>query len=314
MAAGRYDQRVQDLLGDAAEAAQRHDWVAVRALAGAALALAPDQPDAVRLLADADQHAPAAGERRQLTVMFCDVVGSTTLSEQQDPELVGEVLRSYQVTCDRVVRRYGGRIARFIGDGILAYFGHPVAHEADARRGVKAGLELLEALRPVSQEIGDRYGIDLRVRVAVHTGLIVRAAMGSAATPDRDAIVGDTPNIAARLQDHAAPGTLVISDDTYELVRGWFLVAPLGELHLKGIGRPLPAYQVVDEATDDGLVYAQADLSPFVCVPRSRGCWSSSPRGTRSRSRGRAPASWRWIGWPPRTSAIWPVGSPRDAG
>ena len=109
------------------------------------------------------------------------------------PELVREVLRSYQVTCDRVVRRYEGRIARYIGDGVLAYFGHPVAHEDDARRGVKAGLDLLEALRPVDEEVRERYDIDLRIRVAVHTGLVVRADMGSAATPDRDAIVGETP-------------------------------------------------------------------------------------------------------------------------
>lgn len=264
MSAGRYDDRIVDLLRDAHAAAEAEDWPAVRALAGAALALEPGHPEAQRLLESADGRAPQAGERRQLTVMFCDVVGSTTLTEQQDPELVGEVLRSYQVTCDRVVRRYEGRIARYIGDGVLAYFGHPVPHEDDARRGVKAGLDLLEALRPVSDEVSTRYGIDLRVRVAVHTGVVVRADMGSAATPDRDAIVGDTPNIAARLQDHAAPGTLVISHDTYELVRGWFLVAPLGEQALKGIAKPLRAYQVVDEAPDDGRVHAQADLSPFV--------------------------------------------------
>ncbi len=100
--------------------------------------------------------------------------------------------------------------------------------------------------------------------MAVHTGLVVRADMGTVATPDRDAIVGDAPNIAARLQDHATPGTLVISHDTYELVRSWFLVAPLGPVVLKGIDEPLRAYQVVDEGNEDDRVQAQADLSPFV--------------------------------------------------
>ncbi len=102
------------------------------------------------------------------------------------------------------------------------------------------------------------------MRVAVHTGLVVVADMGSVATPDRDAIVGDTPNVAARLQDHAAPGTLVISHDTYELVRPWFLVAPLGDLELRGVRAPVRAYTVVDEAPEDSGVLAQADLSPFV--------------------------------------------------
>ena len=126
MVSGRYQQRVQDLLADAAECAAREDWDAVRDLARAALALAPDDAEAQELLEAADEAAPASGERRQLTVMFCDVVGSTALSQQRDPELVREVLRSYQVTCDRVVRRYEGRIARYVGDGVLAYFGHPV--------------------------------------------------------------------------------------------------------------------------------------------------------------------------------------------
>lgn len=255
---------MRDLLADAEEAAARGDWSAVRDLAGAALALDPEAAAAQELLERADQANPSEGERRQLTVMFCDVVGSTTLSQERDPELVREVLRTYQATCDQAVRRYEGRISRYIGDGILAFFGHPVAHEDDARRAVKAGLDLLEALRPVTEEVRQRYGIDLAVRVAVHTGLVVRAEMGSSATPDRDAIVGETPNLAARLQDHARPGTLVISQDTYELVRGWFLVAPLGRLELRGLAQPVPAYEVVEETAMESRVQAQADLSPFV--------------------------------------------------
>jgi class 3 adenylate cyclase len=261
---GRFDDRVQDLLADGRASAAAGDWDGARDLARAALALSPDSEEARALLAEAEAAAPGTGERRQLTVMFCDVVGSTSLSREHDPELVREVLRSYQATCDEAVRRYEGRIARYIGDGILAYFGHPVAHEDDARRAVKAGLDLLEALRPVTDEVRHRYGIELAVRVAVHTGLVVLADMGSVATPDRDAIIGDTPNLAARLQDHAPPGTIAISQDTYELVRGWFLVAPLGPLAVKGFSEPVTAYQVVEETASESRVQAQADLSPFV--------------------------------------------------
>ena len=261
---GRFDDRVRDLLDDAHGAAERGDWAAVRDLATAALALSPGNPEAEELCEAAEQGAPQSGERRQLTVMFCDVVGSTTLSHERDPELVHEVLRSYQATCDAVVRRYEGRIARYVGDGVLAYFGHPRAHEDDARRGVKAGLDLLDGLQPVVDEVRERYDLDLRIRVAVHTGLVVLADMGTATTPDRDAIVGEAPNLAARLQDHAAPGTLIISQETYELVRSWFLVSPLGELHLKGFGDAVRAYRVVEEAGDDDPVRARIDLSPFV--------------------------------------------------
>ena len=178
---------------------------------------------------------PTAGERRQLTVMFCDVVGSTALSQEHDPELVREVLRSYQVTCDRVVRRYEGRIARYIGDGVLAYFGHPVAHEDDARRGVKAGP------RPArGAAAGHRRGARaLRRRPADPRGRAHRAwSCGPtwARRPPRTA----TPSSARPRTSPPAsrttpsPGTLLISHDTYELVRGWFLVAPLGPVDAQG--------------------------------------------------------------------------------
>jgi class 3 adenylate cyclase len=264
MSGERIQERVRDLLADAEASRVEADWAGMRGFAQAALALAPDSAEARRLLDEAGLATPSEGERRQLTVMFCDVVGSTAITHERDPELVREVLRTYQATSDDAVRRYDGRIARFIGDGILAYFGHPVAHEDDARRAVKAGLDLLEALRPVTEEVRQRYDVELAVRVAVHTGVVVLADMGSASTPDRDAIVGETPNVAARLQDQAAPGTLLVSRETYELVRGWFLVAPLGELALRGLTEPVGAYQVVAETEIESRVQAQADLSPFV--------------------------------------------------
>ncbi len=264
MTSGRYHERVRDLLADAEAQATRSDWDAVRDLAGAALALAPDSVEAQRLLAEADTASPSFGERRQITVMFCDVVGSTALSHHRDPEIVREVLRSYQAACDAVVRRYEGHIATYVGDGVLAYFGHPVAHEDDARRAVRAGLDLMVAIRPVVDEARERYAIDLSIRAAVHTGLVVRADMGSPTAPDRDAIVGETPNLAARLQDRAAPGTLVISGATYDLVRGWFLVVPRGSTELKGLDYPVDVYEVVEETNTSSRIEVQADLSPFV--------------------------------------------------
>jgi class 3 adenylate cyclase len=264
MSDSRYQARVQDLIGDAEEHAARGDWDAVRDLARAALSLAPGSVEAQRLLGDAETAAPAPGERRQLTVMFCDVVGSTILGQQRDPEIVREVLRRYQGVCDAVVRQYGGHIATFVGDGVLAYFGHPTPHEDDPHRAVRAGLDILQALEPVTAAAREQYDLDLSVRAAVHTGLVVRAEMGSPSSPDRDAIVGDTPNLAARLQDHAEPGTLLVSQATYELVRGWFLVAPRGELHLKGYDHAVSAYRVLDEAPTASRIEVQGALSPFV--------------------------------------------------
>jgi class 3 adenylate cyclase len=261
---GRYDDRIRDLIVDAEACATAGDWDGVRDLAGAVLALSPDNAAARALLDRASAQTTIDGERRQLTVMFCDVVGSTTLSREHDAEVVREVLRTYQSTCDQAVRRYEGRISRYVGDGVLAYFGHPVAHEDDARRAVKAGLDLLEALRPVTEEVRARYEVELAIRVAVHTGVVVLGDMGTEITPDRDAIVGDTPNLASRLQDHAAPGTLVISQQTYDLVRGWFLVTPLGALDLRGFDEPVAAFTVVAETAMESRVQAQADLSPFV--------------------------------------------------
>ena len=156
---------------------------------------------------------------------------------QRDPEIVREVLRRYQGACDTVIRQYGGHIAAYVGDGVLVYFGHPVAHEDDPHRAVRAGLDILQALEPVIAEARERYDLDLSIRAAVHTGLVVRAEMGSPSSPDRDAIVGDTPNLAARLQDHAQAGTLLVSQATYQLVRGWFLVAPRGRAGPQGLRR-----------------------------------------------------------------------------
>ncbi|HEX6227954.1 MAG TPA: adenylate/guanylate cyclase domain-containing protein [Solirubrobacterales bacterium] len=259
----RFEGRVGDLLDDAHEAAGQHDWPAVRALAESVLALDPGNETAKRLLEDSRSAVAEEGEWRQLTVMFCDVVGSTTLAAEHDAEVIREVLRAFQTTTNAVVRRYEGHVAKYIGDGLLAYFGYPTPHEDDARRAVQAGLDLLAALRDLAADARQRHGLDLAVRTAIHTGMVVRADMGPPGSPERDAVVGEAPNVAARLQDSARPGTLVISGDTQRLVSEHFVLQPLGSLELRGVSHPVDAFEVIAEA-GAGPLDVQRELSPFV--------------------------------------------------
>jgi class 3 adenylate cyclase len=168
-------------------------------------------------------------ERRQLSVMFCDLVGSTALSARLDPEDMRAVLSAYQEACAEVVRRWGGHVAKFMGDGVLAYFGWPRAHEDDAERAVRSGLELVEAIGRRSAD-----GTRLAVRVGVATGQVVVGDLVGEGAAQKEAVVGETPNLAARLQGLAAPGSVVISQATRRLVGGLFELADLGPQRLKG--------------------------------------------------------------------------------
>ncbi len=174
-------------------------------------------------------------ERRQLTVLFSDLVGSTALSERLDPEDFREILREYQAACSSVVRLYDGYLAKYLGDGILAYFGYPVAHEDDARRAVQSGLGITEAIEGISKKFQREAGIAVNVRVGIHTGLVVVGDMDQAEALESKAIVGQTPNLAARIQSAAEANTVVVSGDTYRLIRGYFQQADLGAHDLKGI-------------------------------------------------------------------------------
>ena len=183
-------------------------------------------------------------ERRQLTVLFCDLVDSTTLARQLDPEDYREVVRAYQATCADVIQRFDGYIAQYLGDGLLVYFGYPQAHEDDAQRAVRAGLEMLDALaqlqaRPVADQ-----GIRLAVRLGIHTGLVVVGAMGTGGRQEALAL-GDTPNVAARLQGLAASDTVVVSDATWRLVQGYCAGYDLGLQTLKGVETPIRVYRVL---------------------------------------------------------------------
>jgi class 3 adenylate cyclase len=188
---------------------------------------------------------PAEAERRQLTVMFCDLVDSTALSAQLDSEELREVVRLYQETCTAVIQRYAGHVAQHLGDGLLVYFGYPAAHEDDAQRAVRAGIEIIDALRasPLQHR---QLPIPIQVRIGIHTGLVVIGEIGSSAKREMLAL-GETPNIAARIQGIAKPDEVVISAATYRLVQGLFECQGLGSQTLKGISTPLLLYRVLAE-------------------------------------------------------------------
>src|SRR5215470_17120341 len=196
--------------------------------------------------------APAAGappeaDRRQLTVLFCDLVDSTVLATQRDPEELREVVRAYQDTCARVIARYEGHSAQYLGDGLLVYFGYPLAHEDDAQRAVRAGLGMIEAMGQRNTRLERERGVHLAVRLGIHTGLVVVGEVGGGTRQEQLAL-GETPNLAARLQGIAAPNTLVISATTFQLLGGFFTCQPLGTPPLKGLAQPLAVYRVLYES------------------------------------------------------------------
>jgi len=190
---------------------------------------------------------PREAERRQLTVMFCDLVDSTKLSSQLDPEDYREVVRAYQATCTEVIHRYDGYIAQYLGDGLLVYFGYPQSHEDEAQRAVYTGLGIVEAIGNLNTRLEQDKSIRLALRIGIHTGLVVVGDIGEGSRQEQLAL-GETPNVAARIQGLADPDTVVISDATYRLVQGYFEFQELGEQHLRGVSQPLPVYQVLQES------------------------------------------------------------------
>ena len=204
-------------------------------------------------------------QRRQLTVLFCDLVDSTSLARQLDPEDYREIIRAYQTACADVTQRFDGYIAQYLGDGLLVYFGYPQAHEDDAQRAVRAGLGICDAIALLQAGLMADKGIRLAVRLGIHTGLVVVGTMGSRGRQEALAL-GDTPNIAARLQSLAAPGTVVISDATWRLVQGYFACDDLGSQPLKGVETAVQAYRVLgtSEARSRLDVVSSRGLTPLV--------------------------------------------------
>ena len=215
-------------------------------------------------LSPSSPHSPDA-ERRQLTVLFCDLVDSTVLASQLDPEEWREVVRAYQETCARVIARFEGHIAQYLGDGLLVYFGYPRAHEDDAQRAVRAGLGMLEAMGQLNTRLGQERGVQLAMRLGIHTGLVVVGEVGGETRQEQLAL-GETPNLAARLQGLAAPNSLVISATTFQLLGGFFACQALGPHLLKGFAQTIEIYQVRYESTARSRLEAAggASLTPLV--------------------------------------------------
>jgi class 3 adenylate cyclase/predicted ATPase len=188
-----------------------------------------------------DQVVPIA-ERRQLTVMFCDLVGSTALSARLDPEDLREVIGAYHAAVAEVIGGFDGFVAKYMGDGVLAYFGYPQAHEDDAERAVRAGLAVVGAVRRLQTPM------QLQMRVGLATGLAVVGDLIGSGAAQEQAVVGETPNLAARLQALAEPDTVVIADTTRRLVGSLFEYQSLGEVELKGLPTPVPAFRVHGES------------------------------------------------------------------
>jgi class 3 adenylate cyclase len=197
--------------------------------------------------------------------MFCDLVDSTVLSGQLDPEDLREVVRAYQETCAKVIARFEGHIAQYLGDGLLVYFGYPLAHEDDAQRAVRAGLGMVEALGQLNTRLMQERGVHLAVRLGIHTGLVVVGEVGGGTRQEQLAL-GETPNLAARLQGIAAANTLVISATTFQLLGGFFACQPLGTPLLKGLAQPLAVYRVLYESMARSRLEAagSAGLTPLV--------------------------------------------------
>jgi class 3 adenylate cyclase len=216
----------------------------------------PPQPDAQteQVLPSVSSRrgwSPAEAERRQLTVMFCDLVGSTPLAERLDPEEQRTIILAYQEAAARVIRHFDGYLARYVGDGLLVYFGYPVAHDNDAQRAVQASLGIVTALESLNAQLQQTVPVvqelPLQVRIGIHTGLVVAGDMGGGEFRDPKVIVGETPNLAARLQGIAEPNTVVISTITARLIHGLFTSQALGPQALKGVSVPLEAYHVLAE-------------------------------------------------------------------
>src|SRR4029077_14484138 len=213
-----------------------------RRLLDAIAALGTKASAAAGTAASRDAPAPADAERRQLTVMFCDLVGSTALSTRFDPEDLRELIGDYHRAVADTVGRFDGFVAKYMGDGVLIYFGYPQAHEDDAERAVRAGLAVIEAVGRLPARK------DLSVRLGIATGLaLVGDLIGEGAAQVR-VVVGETPNPAARLQGLAAPNTLVIGEATRRQIGGLFEVEDLGPRALAGFAEPQPAWRVLGES------------------------------------------------------------------
>ena len=227
---------------------------------------------AIEALSLEDSHSIAVvthsgeAERRQLTVMFCDLAGSTEMSQVLDPEDLRDLNRAYQDACQQAIERYDGYVARYMGDGVLAYFGYPQAHEDDAERAVMSGLDVVEAMNKLNAGIGREKDIQVAVRVGIATGPTVVGDLIGEGASQESAAVGETPNLAARLQGIAEPNSVVVAPDTHRLTTGYFDYRGLGPRTLKGMALPIETWQALGKGTAETRFEAMHGqrLSPLV--------------------------------------------------
>jgi class 3 adenylate cyclase len=215
---------------------------------GAASSIPSSRADPTPPVAPGPASTAHEAERRQLTVMFVDLVGSTALSRRLDPEDMRALLRAYQDAVAGAVARYDGHVAKYMGDGVLAYFGWPKAHEDDAERAVRAGLAVAAGVPGAATAAGG----PLAARIGIATGpVVVGDLVGSGEARER-AVIGETPNLAARLQGLAEPGAVVVAESTRHLLGGLFALHDLGATRLKGFAEPVHAFTVAGEGIAEG--------------------------------------------------------------
>ncbi|KRR02645.1 hypothetical protein CP49_17240 [Bradyrhizobium valentinum] len=207
-------------------------------------------------------------ERRQVTVLFCDVVDSTGLSERCDIEDLREILLEFQAISSQCINASGGVVVNYVGDGIRAEFGYPLASENEAESAVRAGLLLLRGIQGLSERSKAMIQEPLRVRIGLHTGVAVIGKAGPGHVHDATEIVGDTPNIAFRLQEIGEPNSLVISGETKRLLRGKFSLRPLGMHALKGLSRKIDVFLVLGEALEDNMAHRARHRNALPLVNR----------------------------------------------
>lgn len=240
---------LRPLLEAATVACDRGDWSSALVIAEAAAALDREDPGVVAVLARASAGVSTGG-RRRLTVMFCDLAGSTEIASALDPEDTRELLQAYYQACGEIVSQHGGHIAHLVGDGVLIYFGYPQAHEDDGLRAIVSALAIAHAVSQLRPPSADTKW-ELKVRIGIHTGLAVISDLGCGDWARPGDVVGETPNLAARVQAAAPSGTVVISADTLSLVCDHVEVEPLGAPLLKGINRPVELFRVVSLRAGD---------------------------------------------------------------
>ena len=213
-----------------------------------------------------EQALPHGAERRQLTVLFCDIVDSTAFTEKLDPEELRNLLEVYRTCIMEVVLAQNGHIARYFGDGILVYFGYPIAHEDAAHRAVRAALGIVAAIETLNPYLHTTFGVEIKVRISIDTGRVVVWHISAPESPEAIDIVGKTPNVAARMQKLATPNSIVIGDTTHQLVEGFFKCEALGASALRGISQPVNIYQVLGEIPAQSRldIASESGLTPLI--------------------------------------------------